>query len=85
MSNKYGFVYVWRDRKRNKFYVGVTGGTETDGYVCSSKHMRKAHVRRKEDFKRRVVQKVYTNLVEAEYHWLQLILAAFDASLSLSA
>lgn len=76
MSNKYGFIYVWRDRKHNKFYLGCHWGTETDGYVCSSKHMRKAYVRRKEDFKRRVIQRVYTTraeLLEAEYNWLQLI------------
>lgn len=81
-TQKYGFVYIWRDRKHNKFYLGCHWGTETDGYVCSSKHMRKAYVRRKEDFKRRVIQRVYTtraDLLEAEYKWLQLI---SDAELS---
>lgn len=75
-SEKYGFVYIWRDRKRNKFYLGCHWGTETDGYVCSSKHMRAAYSRRPHDFKRRVIQRVYTtrsDLLEAEYKWLQLI------------
>jgi len=73
---KYGFIYIWRDKKRNKFYIGCHWGTEADGYICSSKRMRNAYAYRKEDFKRRVVQRVYTNrqdLLEVEHLWLSLI------------
>jgi hypothetical protein len=75
-TQKYGFVYIWRDRKKGKFYLGCHWGTETDGYVCSSDMMRKSYRRRPEDFKRRVIERVYTSrtdLLEAEYKWLQLI------------
>ena len=31
---KYGFVYLWYDRKRKMFYIGSHWTTETDGYIC---------------------------------------------------
>lgn len=71
-----GFVYVWRDRKHNRYYVGSHCGRPDDGYVCSSNWMLAAYGRRKEDFKRRIVAVVTTsrsNLLEEEYRWLQMI------------
>lgn len=56
-KEKYGFVYIWRDRKHNRYYVGCHWGTEDDGYVCSSNWMRDAFRRRPEDFKRRILQR----------------------------
>ncbi len=77
MSNeKYGFVYVWQNTKKNKFYVGCHWGTESDGYICSSKSMRNAYTYDTTIFKRRVVQRIYTNrqdLLEAEHKWLSQI------------
>jgi hypothetical protein len=73
---KYGFVYIWRDRKYNRYYIGSHWGTEDDGYVCSSSWMIQAYKLRPKDFKRRILTKVYTNrskLLEKEYHWLSLI------------
>lgn len=73
---KYGFVYVWRDKKRNMFYVGCHWGSESDKYVCSSTRMRNAYNRRKEDFKRRIVSRVYTtrlDLLVEEHKWLSQI------------
>lgn len=73
---KYGFVYIWRDRKHKRYYIGSHWGSETDGYVCSSRWMRKAYNRRPQDFKRRIIEKVYDNrkqLIEREYYWLSLI------------
>lgn len=35
-NNKYGFVYLWFDRKHKRYYVGCHWGTTEDGYVCSS-------------------------------------------------
>jgi len=43
------------------YYVGCHWGTEDDGYICSSKRMTKAYRRRPNDFKRRVLSRVYTN------------------------
>jgi len=61
LTDKYGFVYIWRDRKHNRYYVGSHWGTEDDGYVCSSSWMTQAYLRRPEDFKRRILKKVTTN------------------------
>ena len=33
---KYGFVYIWFDRKHKRYYIGCHWGHEDDGYVCSS-------------------------------------------------
>jgi hypothetical protein len=75
---KYGFVYIWRDRKRKMFYIGSHWGTVDDGYDCSpSERMRSAIRRRPQDFKRRILE---TNINDRkltrdrEYAWLQLIL-----------
>lgn len=75
MQEKYGFVYIWYDRKRKKYYIGSHWGTENDRYICSSNIMRKAYNRRKEDFSRRIIGRVYTNrndLLEQEHNWLLL-------------
>lgn len=71
-----GFIYVWRDRKRNMYYVGCHWGTETDGYVCSSTWMRNAYSRRQEDFSRKIVSRICSSrndLLIEEYRWLQMI------------
>ena len=71
---KYGFVYIWRDKKRKMYYIGCHWGTTEDGYICSSNRMRDAYRRRPEDFKRRILE---TNIVdrktmfENEEKWLQ--------------
>ena len=73
---KYGFVYIWRDKKRNMYYIGCHWGTEDDGYICSSNRMRNAHRRRPEDFRRRVIAKIKTSrqdLLNEEHRWLQMI------------
>lgn len=75
-EDKYGFVYIWYDRKRKMYYIGCHWGSENDGYICSSNRMRNAYNRRKEDFKRKILSKIYTNridLLNEEYKWLQLI------------
>lgn len=59
MVEKYGFVYIWFDVRKNMYYVGCHWGNETDGYICSSKWMRDAYRRRPQDFRRRVIK---TNL-----------------------
>jgi hypothetical protein len=61
LAEKYGFVYIWFDRKHKRYYVGCHWGTEDDGYICSSDWMRKSHRRRPEDFKRRIIKRVFSN------------------------
>lgn len=76
MNEKYGFIYVWYDRKNQRYYVGSHWGTEDDGYICSSKWMSSAYKRRPEDFKRRVVERIYTSrhdLILAEHRWLSMM------------
>lgn len=73
---KYGFVYIWFDRKHKMFYIGCHWGTENDGYVCSSTWMRNAYNRRPEDFKRRILSRIYSSradTINKEYEWLSLI------------
>ena len=71
-----GFVYIWRDRKHNRYYIGSHWGKEDDGYICSSTWMRNSYNRRKEDFKRRILSKVSSSrsdLFREEEKWLQMI------------
>lgn len=79
---KYGFVYIWYDKKKGKrskigrFYIGCHWGTENDGYICSSSVMKKAYKRRPQDFeKRRILDRTNDRkeLLELEYKWLKLI------------
>ena len=73
---KYGFVYIWFDRKHKRYYIGSHWGTEDDGYVCSSSWMMQAYKLRPNDFKRRILTRIYDGkklLLEEEYKWLSLI------------
>lgn len=76
MQEKYGFVYIWYDRKHKRYYIGSHWGHEDDGYICSSPWMKNAYKRRPHDFKRRIIKRVYTTrseLLDEEYVWLQKI------------
>ena len=73
---KYGFVYIWYDKKRKMYYIGCHFGKCDDGYICSSNRMRNAYRRRPQDFKRRILQtdiKNKTQMFEEEYKWMSLI------------
>jgi hypothetical protein len=65
MKEKYGFVYIWYDRKHRRYYIGCHWGTVDDGYICSSRWMRKSYNRRKQDFRRRILK---TNLQRKEMY-----------------
>lgn len=71
-----GFVYIWFDQKRKMYYVGSHLGSEDDGYICSSRRMRKAYRRRPKDFKRRILKRFenikYVELLKEEELWLKL-------------
>lgn len=76
MKEKCGFVYIWRDKKHNRYYIGSHWGTEDDGYICSSNWMRRSFRRRPQDFKRRILERVTAgrgDLLATEYRWLSLI------------
>lgn len=75
-SEKYGFIYIWRDKKRKMFYIGCHWGNVDDRYICSSDRMGHAYKRRPLDFKRRILEtNIYDKslLLEREYYWLQQI------------
>ena len=55
-KQKYGFVYIWRDKKHNRYYIGCHWGFEDDGYICSSPWMKQAYLHRPHDFKRRILK-----------------------------
>ena len=62
---KYGFVYIWRDKKHNRYYIGCHWGTVDDGYICSSSWMKQAWRIRPKDFKRKILK---TNLNRIEMY-----------------
>lgn len=73
---KYGFVYIWFDRKHKRYYVGCHWGDINDGYICSSSNMKSAYKRRPNDFKRKVLKtNIYDKkqLLNEEYNWLSMI------------
>lgn len=74
---KTGFIYLWYDKKRKRFYLGSHLGTENDGYICSSRWMKQSYKRRSKDFKRRILKKCVkkSELKEEESRWLNLIKA----------
>ena len=71
---KYGFVYIWFDRKHKRYYVGCHWGAENDGYICSSNWMRKSFRKRPEDFKRRILKTGLTRIgmYEEEQRYLDM-------------
>lgn len=74
---KYGFVYIWRDKKHNRYYIGRHWGHINDGYICSSSWMKQAYSRRPLDFKRKILKIVSTKteLVSEENYFLSKIKA----------
>ena len=62
---KYGFVYLWYDRKHKRYYIGCHWGNIHDGYICSSNWMRTTYNRRPQDFRRRIIK---TNLARDEMY-----------------
>lgn len=73
---KYGFVYIWFDKKRKMFYIGCHWGNVNDRYICSSDRMGHAYKRRPTDFKRKILETDISDkslLLEREYYWLQQI------------
>ena len=72
---KYGFVYIWFDRKHKRYYIGCHWGSEDDGYICSSNWMRRSYERRRLDFRRKILSRTNSReeLYEEEYRWLSMI------------
>jgi NUMOD3 motif len=73
----FGFVYLWFDRKRQKFCIGSHVGTFDDGYISSTGWMLHAYNKRPQDFKRRILfiqnEPDRKLLLKQEQRWLDLI------------
>ena len=50
------FLYVWYDKCRKMFYVGMHEGQITDGYVSSSRWFNGEYQYRPNDFKRKIIK-----------------------------
>ena len=50
------FLYIWHDKCRKMFYVGMHEGNITDGYVSSSRWFNGEHQYRPNDFKRKIIK-----------------------------
>jgi hypothetical protein len=75
-KEKYGFVYIWRDSKYKRYYIGAHWGYEDDGYVCSSPWMNRCYQERPLDFKRRIIENNINDrekLFERELYWLSMV------------
>ena len=75
---KFGFVYLWKDTKNNKFYLGSHQGGLDDGYVGSgSPHFKNAYAKRPETFRRRILEtlnfEVHKELRIREEYWLSMV------------
>lgn len=73
---KYGFIYIWYDRKEQRFYLGKHWGYIDDKYVCSSPWMKRNYRNRPFDFKRRILATNINDkksLTETERRWLSQI------------
>lgn len=71
-----GFIYIWRDKKHNRYYIGSHWGSENDGYICSSSWMKQSYKHRPNDFKRRIMKRIFSNrqdLLNEEDRWLDMI------------
>jgi hypothetical protein len=74
---RFGFVYLWYDKKQKKFYLGSHLGQTNDGYIGSNHRLQCAFKSRPETFKRRILES-YENitakqLLQREQLWLNLI------------
>lgn len=70
-------MYLWKDTKRNKFYIGSHLGSPADGYAGSNNRFICAFKSRPETFKRRILEHHTSisskELLSREQEWLQLI------------
>jgi hypothetical protein len=74
---RFGFVYLWHDTKRKKFYLGSHLGLSNDGYTGSNKRFKCAYKSRPETFKRKILEYGYFDshklLHVRENYWLSFI------------
>ena len=73
------FLYCWTDNVKNMLYVGVHKGTETDGYISSSKYFNEEYKVRPENFTRKIIAHgQYNDIKNLETKILKSLNAASD-------
>ena len=50
------FLYIWHDKCRNMFYVGMHEGNINDNYVSSSRWFNGEYQYRPKDFRRKIIK-----------------------------
>ena len=50
------FLYIWHDKCRKMFYVGMHEGNITDSYISSSRWFNGEYQYRPNDFKRKIIK-----------------------------
>ena len=69
-----GFIYIWRDKIRNMYYVGSHDGTLTDGYISSSRWFNAEYRYRPNDFRRKIIKfTLLSEMMKEEYRIIGLI------------
>ena len=56
MEEHFGFIYIWRDRDRNMYYIGSHDGSPNDGYISSSRWFNGEYRYRPQAFRRKVLK-----------------------------
>ena len=76
-TRKLGFVYLWWDTSKNKYYLGSHVGDPNDGYTGSNSRFKNAYNKRPNAFRRKIIQTIqfenYSELQKLEEAWLSLI------------
>jgi hypothetical protein len=69
-----GFIYIWRDKIRNMYYIGSHTGLKDDGYISSSNWLTHEIKFRPNDFKRRILKVLNVkDLKLEEYRLIKMI------------
>ena len=69
-----GFIYIWRDKTRNMYYIGSHLGSPNDGYVSSSNWLTHEIKFRPNDFKRRIIKFLNKDELKLEeYRFIKMI------------
>ena len=69
-----GFIYIWRDKIRNMYYIGSHNGSIDDGYISSSNWLTHEIKFRPKDFKRRIIKVLNVeDLKLEEYRLIKMI------------
>ena len=67
---KIGFIYIWRDKLRNMYYIGSHDGAINDGYLSSSRWLNGEINYRPDDFRRKILKTIDISEMKTEEYRL---------------